>query len=238
MSGRLGRKRFWTRPRAEAGGRPFTVLLDAGRRTPRQGAADPADRRPWRRPSPPSGRRRQGVIDPATMPFTRIANSAIDTVAPQFAAVAEMLAAYGETDLLCYRADGPATLIWRGRPPPGTRCLTGRQRRWHAPLLTTAGVMHVAQPAASLARPGSAPSGPARRSSLPRSTTCEPLRVAGPCAGRRSAAGRRPGAGSPQPDRRRTGRSRVGRRTRKRRIAGPAAGRTVSSADRFYALCG
>lgn len=49
-------------------------------------------------------------IAPSTMPLTRTANSAIDKVEPQRAAVAAMLAEYGETDLLCYRADAPAEL--------------------------------------------------------------------------------------------------------------------------------
>ncbi|MGL6210132.1 MAG: ATP12 family protein, partial [Paracoccaceae bacterium] len=48
-----------------------------------------------------------GLVKPDTMPFTRTANSALDKVAPQFNEVVDMLAAYGETDLLCYRAIGP-----------------------------------------------------------------------------------------------------------------------------------
>lgn len=52
-------------------------------------------------------------IDPATMPFTRSANAAIDKVATQHAEVADMLAAYGDSDLLCYRADYPDALIAR-----------------------------------------------------------------------------------------------------------------------------
>ena len=35
----------------------------------------------------------------------------MDKVAPQFAEVADLLAAYGDTDLLCYRATGPQELI-------------------------------------------------------------------------------------------------------------------------------
>ncbi|PJE26289.1 ATP12 chaperone protein [Pseudooceanicola marinus] len=53
------------------------------------------------------------VVDPNTMPMTRTANSAIDKVAVQRAEVAEMLAAYGDSDLLCYRADSPAELVDR-----------------------------------------------------------------------------------------------------------------------------
>ena len=53
------------------------------------------------------------VIDPLSMPLTRAANSAIEKVTPQFGAVAEMLAAYGGTDLLCYRAVEPEALLER-----------------------------------------------------------------------------------------------------------------------------
>ncbi|WP_375174788.1 ATP12 family chaperone protein [Pseudooceanicola sp.] len=52
-------------------------------------------------------------VDPRGMPVTRGANAAIDKVAVQHAEVADMLAAYGDSDLLCYRADSPAELIAR-----------------------------------------------------------------------------------------------------------------------------
>jgi chaperone required for assembly of F1-ATPase len=143
-------RRFWTNAtvRAEAGG--FAVLLDA---------------RPVRTPLkaplilPTEGLAREvaaewqaqtGIVTPATMPFTRTANSAIDTVVPQKEAVVGMLAAYGETDLLCYRATGPAELIARqaaGWDP----LLDWSATTLAAPLRTTAGVMHVDQPAASIA---------------------------------------------------------------------------------------
>ena len=97
----------------------------------------------------------EGKVNPATMPFTRTANSAIDTVAPQFEAVAAMLAAYGETDLLCYRATGPAALIDR-QAAAWDPLLDWTAKDLHAPLRTTAGVMHVDQPAASLATLGAA----------------------------------------------------------------------------------
>ena len=52
-------------------------------------------------------------IDPNTMPFTRTCNSAIDKVRVQHAEVADLLADYGDSDLLCYRADGPDELVAR-----------------------------------------------------------------------------------------------------------------------------
>jgi len=52
-------------------------------------------------------------IKPDTMPLTRTANSAIDKVAIQKTEVADNLAAYGDSDLLCYRAESPAELVAR-----------------------------------------------------------------------------------------------------------------------------
>jgi len=55
----------------------------------------------------------EGEVRPQTMPFTRTANAAIDKVATQHAEVADMLADYGDSDHLCYRATGPEELIAR-----------------------------------------------------------------------------------------------------------------------------
>ena len=52
-------------------------------------------------------------IDPRTMPLTGLANAAIDRVSPDPASFAGSLAAYGEHDLLCYRAGEPAALADR-----------------------------------------------------------------------------------------------------------------------------
>lgn len=53
------------------------------------------------------------VIDPAKMPLTRLANSIIDGVADNAAAVAAEVARYLGSDLLCYRAETPRGLIAR-----------------------------------------------------------------------------------------------------------------------------
>ncbi|WP_027257373.1 ATP12 family chaperone protein [Leisingera aquimarina] len=52
-------------------------------------------------------------VDPGTMPCTRSANAAIDKVTHQHSEVAAMLAEYGDSDLLCYRADAPVELTLR-----------------------------------------------------------------------------------------------------------------------------
>lgn len=91
----------------------------------------------------------QGEVRPALMPLTRTANSAIDKVAPMAAAVVEEIARYGGTDLLCYRATGPAGLIARQAAAwdPWLDAIAARG----IALRVTSGIVHVAQPEESLA---------------------------------------------------------------------------------------
>ena len=49
-------------------------------------------------------------VDPSQMPLTRIVNSALDGVANEMDAVADEIAKYAGSDLLCYRAGDPARL--------------------------------------------------------------------------------------------------------------------------------
>lgn len=92
-----------------------------------------------------------GEIKPDTMPYTRTANSAIDKVAVQFDDVARMLSAYGGTDHLCYRATGPEPLVAR-QAAAWDPLLDWAAQALDLHLTVTAGIMHVAQPEAALAR--------------------------------------------------------------------------------------
>jgi chaperone required for assembly of F1-ATPase len=55
----------------------------------------------------------EGDIDPRRMPLTGLANAAIDRVSADRESFADDLARYGESDLTCYRADGPDALVAR-----------------------------------------------------------------------------------------------------------------------------
>ena len=55
----------------------------------------------------------QEHVDPATMPLTRLANSAIDGVQGREAEVRADIARYAASDLLCYRASAPEGLARR-----------------------------------------------------------------------------------------------------------------------------
>ncbi|MBW6506123.1 MAG: ATPase [Rhodobacteraceae bacterium] len=93
----------------------------------------------------------QGQIDPRTMPLTRTANSAIDKVTPQRAEVAALIADYGGTDHLCYRAATPAAL--RAQQDAAWQpLLAWAATRYGAPLRVAEGVVPIDQPPDALAR--------------------------------------------------------------------------------------
>ncbi|MEM7076030.1 MAG: ATP12 family protein [Pseudomonadota bacterium] len=85
-----------------------------------------------------------GEVQPYSMPMTRAANAAIDKVRPQRAEVAQLLLDYGGSDLVCYRADGPQSLVERQRAC-WDPVLDWTAKRFGVRLKTVAGVMHVAQ---------------------------------------------------------------------------------------------
>ena len=88
-------------------------------------------------------------IDPSRMPFTRSANAAIDKVADQFDEVAALLSAYGDSDLLCYRADGPEGLVDR-QAENWDPILAWASQVLGTKLETRVGIMHRAQDAGAL----------------------------------------------------------------------------------------
>ena len=88
-------------------------------------------------------------VRPDLMPATRTVNSAIDKVATQHAEVAAMLAAYGDSDLLCYRADHPEGLVAR-QQAAWDPMLDWAAEALGARLDTRSGIMHRPQPSEAL----------------------------------------------------------------------------------------
>ena len=84
-------------------------------------------------------------VDPRSMPLTGLANAAIDRVAPDPEAFARSLALYGESDLLCYRAEGPRPLVER-QAEAWDPLLTWARRRFDCEFEVTEGIVHRAQP--------------------------------------------------------------------------------------------
>lgn len=144
-------RRFWKASAVRPAGQGFEVLLDdRPLRTPGKlplllpvEALARAVAQEWDAQA--------DVIDPNTMPLTRAANSAIEKVTPQFSDVAGMLADYGGTDLLSYRADQPAELA-RRQAEAWDPLVDWAATDLRAPLRITHGVIPVAQDPQALAR--------------------------------------------------------------------------------------
>lgn len=95
------------------------------------------------------------TVDPRAMPLTGLANAAIDRIAPAPAPFAAGLAAYGDSDLLYYRAETPDPLIDRQKAA-WDPWLDWARARYDVHFEATAGIVHRAQPPATLARLGEA----------------------------------------------------------------------------------
>ncbi len=89
------------------------------------------------------------TIDPASMPVTRIANSAIDGVAAAIGETRAGLAAYAETDLLCYRAEAPEELV-EAEVAAYDPVLDWARETYGARFILGEGVTHVRQPEPAL----------------------------------------------------------------------------------------
>lgn len=90
-------------------------------------------------------------LDPATMPATRLASTAIDRVSQAREPVADEIAAYAGSDVICYVAEHPAALVERQARE------WGPWRDWAARELGVVlhlaeGIVHRPQPPESLAR--------------------------------------------------------------------------------------
>ena len=147
-------KRFWTHavavPRPEGG---HAVLLD-GRPLRLPGGAPLATRfatlaeaiaAEWQA----AGGEKGGEMTMEAVPLTRLLGTAQDRIAPDPAAMIAGLAKFGETDLLCYRAEDAALAEMQARE--WQPMLDWAAEAHGARLTVTAGLMPVPQPAVSLA---------------------------------------------------------------------------------------
>lgn len=89
-------------------------------------------------------------IDPAAMPMTGIANAAIDLATGDRAAFAETIAAYAQTDLLCYRDDRDAALQGE-QAAAWNPLLAWAEARHGIEFALAQGVLPIDQPAATVA---------------------------------------------------------------------------------------
>jgi chaperone required for assembly of F1-ATPase len=94
--------------------------------------------------------KQSGTIDPSTMPVTRLANSTIDAVTVRAAEVRDAIRDFAGTDLLFYRAGEPEGLVARQREA-WDPILAWAEERFGGRFVLAEGVIHVAQPAETLA---------------------------------------------------------------------------------------
>ncbi len=144
-------KRFWTTSAVVEADGGYTVELDGRRvKTPAK-AALILPTRAMAEAVAQEWDAQEKEVDPATMPFTRSANAAIDKVQQQHGEVADMLADYGDSDLLCYRATHPETLQKR-QSDAWDSALDWAADTLNARLFPIVGVVHQPQAADALQR--------------------------------------------------------------------------------------
>jgi chaperone required for assembly of F1-ATPase len=89
------------------------------------------------------------TVDPIQMPMTGFANAAIDRVGADRVGFAKAIAAYGETDLLCYRAAAGEALAER-QAAVWDPWLDWARARYDVSFVIVEGIMHQPQPQATL----------------------------------------------------------------------------------------
>lgn len=150
-------RRFYTETAIDAGEGGYRVLLDGKpMRTPAKAvlvlptrALGDAIAAEWQAVP------QQGELQVMHLPLTRLAATGLDRVTTQRARVIEDTAKYAASDLLCYRAAGPPSLVER-QHRTWQPLLDWAAERYGSPLLVVEGTTFVTQPAESVARLGAA----------------------------------------------------------------------------------
>ena len=147
-------KRFWDGVTIAPGEEGFAILLD-GRPVRLPGGT------PLAVPGLPlaetiaaewrdvAGGAKGGTLSWDQLPLTRIAGTAQERIAPDPGPVVDGIARYGESDLLCYRAEHPMGLVLL-QAKSWQPWLDWAAQRFGARLTVIEGVTHVAQPETAL----------------------------------------------------------------------------------------
>lgn len=91
------------------------------------------------------------TVDPILMPMTGFANAAIDHIGADRDGFVTAIAAYGESDLLCYRGEAGEPLADR-QAEIWDPWLDWARARYDVSFVIVEGIMHQPQPAATLAK--------------------------------------------------------------------------------------
>lgn len=146
-------KRFWDQARAEPAEDGFAILLD-GRPVRLPGGAPlrvvgaklaQAVAEEWQA----AGGAKGGEMRPEDVPLTRLVGTAEERIGPALEGTITAIARYGETELLCYRAE--VSRLAARQAEAWDPWLTWAARSLDAPLRVTTGIMPVSQPSQALA---------------------------------------------------------------------------------------
>lgn len=144
-------KRFWKTADVEKGRGGWTVLLDGRPPKTPAGAKLTLPTEAAARLVADEWAAQGEFLDPATMPATRLASTAIDRVSQAREPVADEVAAFAGSDLLCYLADHPASLaVEQAREWTPWRDWSALELGVH--LEPAEGVIHRPQDPAAIAR--------------------------------------------------------------------------------------
>jgi len=145
------RKRFYQTAALQERPGGFAVTLDAkGLRTPAR-AELIAPHRDLAAAIAAEWNAQGELIEPASMPLTRLANSVLDGVAARVDEVGADIVNYVGTDMVFYRADGPQGLIDR-QSAHWDPVIDWASERFGGRFVLAQGIMHVAQPQGVLDR--------------------------------------------------------------------------------------
>ena len=144
-------KRFWKEVKIKQNGTEFAVLLDCSPLSTPGKSQVLVPTKELATQIAAEWASQEDLVDPLSMPFTRMTNTAIDKVSLQASEVVQHLTAYAETDHLCYRADCPPTLVKR-QVESWDPLLDWAKDTFNAPLNKAIGVIYVDQPIESILR--------------------------------------------------------------------------------------
>jgi chaperone required for assembly of F1-ATPase len=147
-------KRFWDTASAEREGDAYTIRLDGKPLHLPSGTVlrvahtklVEAIATEWQ----DAGGGKGGAMTFADTPLTRLAGTAQERIAPERWPTVDAIARYGESDLLCYRAEAPEALV-RRQDEAWQPWLDWVADRHNAPLRVTAGIVAVRQHRDSIA---------------------------------------------------------------------------------------
>lgn len=143
-------RRFYKQVGVTGSGAPFSIALDdRPLRTPLKRPLD-LPTRPLAEAVAAEWEAQKEKIEPHTMPFTKLANTALDRVATDKERIIGEIVDFAGSDLICYRAAKPQDLIER-QARIWQPVLDWARQSFQGEFQATEGIVHIAQPPASLA---------------------------------------------------------------------------------------